>query len=140
MKGQSGFTVLEALLAASIIAIGIGVIMAVFQASFLIIYVTEEQNASINALSNQAERLKAADLPMLTTEFGPLFDLSSTFTVPGLIRADAAFNEDAVGTITATLPTGNAADYIEFLIRLEFWSELGEKITEEVTIWVSPVY
>ena len=140
MKAQSGFTVLEALLAASIIAIGIGVLMAVFQASFTITYFTEEQNASITALTNQAERLKAADLPMLTTEFGPLFDLVSPFTVPGLMKLGGGANDPAEGWIQASLPTGNASDYIEFLIHLEYRSELGDPEVEEVTIWISPIY
>ncbi|MFH1707472.1 MAG: prepilin-type N-terminal cleavage/methylation domain-containing protein [Planctomycetota bacterium] len=73
MKVRSGFSLLEVLLATTILSIGIAALMAVMQAAWTSNAYTEEQHLAIIALSNQTERLKATPLANLKLEFGNTF-------------------------------------------------------------------
>lgn len=171
MKKAEGFSLLEVMLASTILFIGIATIMSVLSTSFTANAVTEGKIKSILVIAHEAERLKAADLLTLEAEFSPTFTLTSYFAVEGFIAYENDTNtllvqnpppppyppylgawspllnppfEDgrppAQGKITATLPTGNASELVEFTIRIDYISDLGEWEIEMVTIWVSPTY
>lgn len=90
MRKQTGFSLLEVLLATTVITIGIAAMMSVMQASWTKNTFTEEQNLAIASLSTHVERLKAMDLTALETEFGgPGLTNISHFYAFGLLAHDS---------------------------------------------------
>lgn len=96
MDRNKGFSLLEVLLATTIIAIGITVLMTMFQASYVATMATEEQNLITMAVNSQAQRLMGASAVELQTEFGGGFTGISFFHVDGFAAAPA---DSSIGTI-----------------------------------------
>ncbi len=135
-----GFTLVETMLAVTIIFIAIAALMSVFQATMATNITTEEQNLAIAAINAEVNRLRAADLSALEAEFDSSFTTPSTFYVSGLINASGS--GDALGVITPALPDppNDSSKLVEFTIMLGYQSGIGAVDDEEVTIWISPDY
>ena len=137
---RHGFSLLEVLCAATVLFIGIAVVMSSLSTSFSINSMTEEQNIAIAAMSFQTERLKSMEFAELEAEFGADFSLTSTFQVEGLANIDGS--GIATGTISAVVPDppDSAEDLVEFTITVDYESGIAGISREQVIMWESPNY
>ncbi len=161
-----GFSLLEALLAATVLFIGITVVMSSLTSSLTMNTITEEQNLAITAIANEVEMMKSMGWDELEKIFpGPPADpiaepivsgSTLTFPVAGLLGPDG--NTEAVGIIELRQVPDlenppafyNMEDLMEVYIRIEYSSDMrtGEHVVdtgvasdvEEVTVWISPKY
>jgi len=167
MNNPKGFSLLEVLLASTIIFVGVAAVMSIMSSTFSINLATEEQakvTTAINAKSEWLRSLYFCDDPddesPEGTESAPLqgticeifnydpgttsFMAQHTFDVEGLTNQNG---EPAQGVITASVPgpLNNAQALTEFSISIDYYSEIGSgessdqtNTHEKVTIWVSP--
>lgn len=167
MNNPKGFSLLEVLLASTIIFVGVAAVMSIMSSTFSINLATEEQTKVTMAINAKSEWLRSLyfcddpdDDPPEGTESAPLsgticatfnydpnttsFTGQHTFDVVGLTNKNG---EPAQGVITASVPgpLNNAQALIEFTINIDYYSEISSgkssnqtNTHEKVTIWVSP--
>lgn len=159
---NSGFTLVEAMLAASVLFVGIMVVMSSLSTSFDINLLTEEQGEVITVITHEVERIKSKPLcddPSTTDTEGTL-----TVPEPGTICHDFVYDDSTKqftqvinfpidyfrdendqpiqGHISAVLPDPPLDPnlLIEFNIEIEYPSDIRGPVYEGTTVWVSPQY
>ena len=166
MHGNKGFTLIEAMLAASVLFIGIMVVMSSLSTSFDINLLTEEQSEITTVITHQVEWLKSlplCDNPatgdvgtlaapeadticdifkyILGTEEPEEGSFSQTKQFPITYFRDEN-DQPIMGTISAVVPNPpfNVNLLVEFKIDIEYPSTVRGPVSEGTTVWVSPQY
>ena len=161
MHANKGFTLIEAMLASSILFVGIMVVMSSLSTSFSINLLTEEQSEITAAISHEVEKIKSIPLcdDPATTDVGTLaapeanticdiFKYDSggeKFTIPIEFPVEYFRDESdqaIKGKINAVVPDppGDVNLLIEFKIEINYPSTVRGPVYEGTTIWVSPQY
>lgn len=157
MNNSRGFSLIEVMLASSVLLIGVMVVMSSLSASFTVNLVTEEQTAVITGITTEIEILKSLDLPGLQARFGPALDQPFYFAVSGLKAApgvipippnpagpwDPPFEtgrEPALGGIIILVPNppGNPGSLVEAVITIAYTSTIGGPEQKQYHVWLSP--
>ncbi len=119
-RQQRGLTIVETMVAAAILAIGISSLASVAGTSARLHQAGVQKAAALRGLDTEIATIQGASFATISTYNGATFDIRVDGNTHNALAALASDADHHVGGVSVTAPTGNAAELVEVAVSVNW--------------------